>query len=203
MIEIVEQFTVPASAKRTWDVMSDPRAVVECIPGASLDEDLGDGSYKGSVAVRFGPLRVSFAGTAALEVDETELTGQLTGQGRDGQGSTKFRAKAEYHITPIEEDASLVVMTGTVTISGKLASAIEGGANVVVSQMVADFAVQLAALCRPPTSDAVVAPKPQNAVPMRVWIKGVAAAVWSLIRGVGRRKPRSSVSESESESEAN
>ena len=89
MIEISQRFVVPAPPDEVWAVLADPHAVVECIPGAALDEDLGDGGYRGSLSVRFGPLRVRFTGSVTLELDEAERAGQITGQGRDAQGGTK------------------------------------------------------------------------------------------------------------------
>ena len=45
VIEISERVEVPAAPRIVWDVLSDPRAVVDCMPGAKLGDRLEDGSY--------------------------------------------------------------------------------------------------------------------------------------------------------------
>src|SRR5688572_7470033 len=61
VIEINESFDVPcASPREVWNLLSDPQAVVECVPGAALGEAHEDGSFDGSLAVKFGPAKVTF-----------------------------------------------------------------------------------------------------------------------------------------------
>ena len=70
MIEVHEQFDVPASPERVWAVLSDPHAVVGCVPGASIVGQEEDGTLDTSVAVKFGPTRVTFRAKALLDLDE-------------------------------------------------------------------------------------------------------------------------------------
>ena len=42
MIEISERVEVPAAPRIVWDVLSDPRTVVDCVPGAKLGDRLED-----------------------------------------------------------------------------------------------------------------------------------------------------------------
>src|SRR4029453_19096806 len=58
MMDIHESFGVPSEPRTLWGVIWDPRAVVGCVPGASLGDEQEDGSYDASVAVRFGPVKV-------------------------------------------------------------------------------------------------------------------------------------------------
>jgi carbon monoxide dehydrogenase subunit G len=48
-------------------VLSDPRAVVDCVPGVKLGDRLEDGSYDATVTVKFGPAKVK------LVVNRTQL----------------------------------------------------------------------------------------------------------------------------------
>ncbi len=61
MIEISERVEVPAAPRIVWDVLSDPRAVVDCMPGAKLGDRLEDGSYDATLTVKFGPAKVTSA----------------------------------------------------------------------------------------------------------------------------------------------
>ena len=67
MIEISERVEVPAAPRIVWDVLSDPRAVVDCVPGVKLGDRLEDGSYDATVTVKFGPAKVK------LVVNRTQL----------------------------------------------------------------------------------------------------------------------------------
>ena len=148
MIEVHEQFDVPASPERVWAVLSDPHAVVGCVPGASIVGQEEDGTLDTSVAVKFGPTRVTFRAKALLDLDEATHKGSISAQGRDSIGGTRMRSTAAFGVTPrAAGSGSHVAIDGTVEVQGRLASLIEGGASIVVKRMAGDFAERLAARC--------------------------------------------------------
>ncbi len=148
MIEIRERFDVPASPERVWEVLSDPHAVVGCVPGASIVGQDEDGALDTSVTVKFGPTRVTFRAKAQLELDEAARRGSISAQGRDSIGGTRMRSTAQFGVTPGSGGSgSHVAIDGSVEVQGRLASLIEGGASIVVKRMAADFAERLAARC--------------------------------------------------------
>lgn len=68
------------------------------------------------------------------------------------------------------DGSARVLMTGEVTLTGKLASLVESGAGVVVSRMTKDFSAKLVAKCaEPAAATAPVSPvspvSPQESVP--------------------------------------
>ena len=148
MIEVDERFEVDAPPEAVWDVLADPHAVVGCVPGATLLTEHDDGTYDGSLTVKFGPLGVTFQAHVALELEEATRRGHLTARGRDSQGGTRFRGMATFSVAPrAERPGSAVSIQGDVDLTGRLASMIEGGATVVVRRMVAEFAERLSARC--------------------------------------------------------
>ena len=148
MIEIHERFEVPADPDRVWQVLSDPEAVVGCVPGASIVGQHDDGSLDTSLQVKFGPTRVTFRSKAMLELDESARRGRIRAQGKDSVGGTRMRATAAFGVEPAPAaSGSRVTVDGNVEVSGRLASLIEGGASLVVKRMSADFAQRLAARC--------------------------------------------------------
>ena len=148
MIEIHEQFDVPADPDRVWQVLSDPEAVVTCVPGASIVGQDDDGSLHTSLQVKFGPTRVTFRARAALDLDESAHTGRITAQGKDSVGGTRMRSTANFAVTPSPAaTGSRVAVDGNVEVSGRMASLIEGGASLVVKRMSTEFAQRLAARC--------------------------------------------------------
>ncbi|MCC7372512.1 MAG: SRPBCC family protein [Chloroflexi bacterium] len=148
MIEIREQFDVAAPPDRVWRVLSDPQAVVGCVPGASIVKENEDGSLDTSVVVKFGPTRVTFRVQATLTLDDAARQGTITAQGKDGIGGTRMRSTARFGVVPgPAEQGSRVTVSGQVEVSGRLASLIEGGASLVVQRMSGEFAERLAARC--------------------------------------------------------
>ncbi|WP_285566640.1 MULTISPECIES: SRPBCC domain-containing protein [unclassified Streptomyces] len=148
MISITEEIVVPSPPERVWEVISDPSAVVSCIGGAELGPSHDDGSFDGTLAIRFGGLRVKFAARVSLDLDETAHEGRLTARGADGQGATRFSAGATFRV--VEGDtpgASRVFCDGEIKLNGKLAKLIESGAGMVVSRMTKEFTDQLVQKC--------------------------------------------------------
>jgi carbon monoxide dehydrogenase subunit G len=151
VIEIRERFEVPAAPERVWEVLSDPHAVVGCVPGASIVGQDEDGALDTSVVVKFGPTRVTFRAKALLELDEAARRGRISAQGKDNVGGTRMRSAATFAVTPgLAASGSIVSIDGTVDVSGRLASLIESGAGLVVKRMAGDFAQRLAARCSEP-----------------------------------------------------
>lgn len=161
MVQVTEHVFVPAPPGAVWRVLSDPEAVAECIPGATLQQAGGDGELTGELAARFGPLRVAFTCAGNLAVDAEAMTGVLNAHGRDGHGGVRFRLEARYGVEPVD-GGSQVALQASVDLSGRLASVVESGVGVVVRQVTAEFGERLAGLASgsPPT-----APEPARHTP--------------------------------------
>ena len=68
---IKNEFEVAEPVEKVWQFFENIPQVAACLPGAELTGDLGGDTYKGKVAVRMGPVRLQFAGTADItERDE-------------------------------------------------------------------------------------------------------------------------------------
>ena len=63
---IKNDFEVVEPVDKVWQFFDDIPQVAACLPGAELTEDLGDDKYRGKVAVRMGPVKLQFAGTAEI-----------------------------------------------------------------------------------------------------------------------------------------
>jgi uncharacterized protein len=148
LISIAEEIHVPSPPDEVWAVVSDPSAVVSCIQGAELGAVHENGSFDGTLIVKFGALRVKFAALISLELAETDREGRLSARGRDGQGATRFNGGASFRVAQAGDPGhSLVTMAGEVNLNGKLASLIESGTGAVVSRMTKEFSAQLIERC--------------------------------------------------------
>lgn len=146
MIEVSERIEVQAPPRAVWQILSDPRAVVECVEGAQVGEQQEDGSYNAKMVVKFGPARVSFRTRFTLELDEATMSGRVASRGKDDQGGTRVKTTMSFKVVEGATPGSAVIpIDAQVEISGKLASLVESGANIVVKRMTADFTERLAA----------------------------------------------------------
>ncbi|MBI1965358.1 MAG: carbon monoxide dehydrogenase [Betaproteobacteria bacterium] len=153
MIEVNERIEVPSTPQIVWHLLSDPRAVVDCVPGAALGDKLEDGSFEATLTVKFGPARVTFRARIALELDAAAMTGHVTARGRDNQGGTRIRAKMTFKVVEqAEPPGSAIPIEARVEISGRLASLVEGGAALVVKRMTGEFTERLATRCAAATT---------------------------------------------------
>jgi uncharacterized protein len=148
MIEVNERIEVPSAPQIVWGLLSDPRAIVDCVPGAALGDQQEDGSFDGTLTVKFGPAKVTFRARIALELDAAAMVGHVTAKGKDKQGGTRVRATMTFRVTEqAEPPGSTVPIAAQVEISGRLATLVEGGATLVVKRMTGEFSERLAARC--------------------------------------------------------
>lgn len=147
MIDVKEEFEVAASPDRVWEVISNPYEVVGCVPGATLIGQKEDGTYEGTIGIKFGPTSVTFQSVVALDLNAAAREGKLTSQSKDKRGGTRTKATTLFNVTPGEGTGSRVSMQSGIEISGPLAGLVESGASFVVKRLVAVFAERLAEKC--------------------------------------------------------
>jgi len=149
MIEVNETIEVDSDPKTVWALLSDPKAVVECVAGASLGERNEDGTYDAGITVKFGPAKVAFKAKVEIEYDHAGMSGKVVSRGKDAQGGARFQTTMNFAVREREGETpgSAIDIRANVDISGRLASLIETGASMVVKRMTKDLSEQLAARC--------------------------------------------------------
>ena len=119
-MELVNDFRVPVSADAAWKVLTDVERVAPCIPGAQLLSVDGD-DFTGAVKVKVGPITVSYKGEAAFqEKDEAAQRVVIKANGKETRGNGTAAALVTAQLKD-EGDATSVVITTDLTISGKAA----------------------------------------------------------------------------------
>src|SRR3990172_13091654 len=111
MIEVNEQIEVTSARRVVWDLLSDPQAVVDCVPGAALGDEHEDGSFDASVTIKFGPAKVAFHARVALELDAATMVGHVTSKGKDNQSGTRFHAKMTFRVAEQAEHTRSTIPT--------------------------------------------------------------------------------------------
>src|SRR6187399_2774512 len=118
MPSLTETTTIPSPADRVWPLLRDPALVASCIPGATLSPDQGDGLWRGSVRVKFGPTVAVFRGEASLAFDDAARTCTIEGRGIDGRGAS--RALASGTVIVAGTDTTELTVDGSFSVTGPL-----------------------------------------------------------------------------------
>jgi uncharacterized protein len=171
MVALSETTTIALPADEVWPLLSDPALVASCIPGATLSPDQGDGLWRGSVRVKFGPTVAVFRGEATLAFDNTARTCTIEGRGIDGRGASRALASGVVKVSG--EDTTELAIDGSFTVSGPLETFANAGGVHVARALLAEFSANLAKLVaerRPAAAPAVAAapaeaPAPPSAPP--------------------------------------
>lgn len=158
MVALSETTTIALPADEVWPLLNDPALVASCIPGATLSPDQGDGLWRGSVRVKFGPTVAVFRGEASLAFDQTARTCTIEGRGIDGRGAS--RALASGIVKVAGKETTELAIDGTFSVTGPLETFANAGGVHVARALLAEFSTNLARLVaerRPAAPDAAAA----------------------------------------------
>lgn len=130
-MKIENEFTVASPVSTVWAFFQDVPSVAECLPGAELTEDRGDGSYAGKVSVKLGPMAANFEGEATVSPDESSRSGTIDGKGADRRGGSRGQVKVQYRLEEAD-GGTKVQIDADVTLSG---AAAQFGRTGLISEM--------------------------------------------------------------------
>jgi uncharacterized protein len=140
---ITNDFEVAQPVDKVWAFFQDIPQVAACLPGAELTEDLGDDKYQGQVAVRMGPVRLNFNGTAqVIERDEAakRLVLHATGAEAKGRGQATMDITATLARTA---RGTKVAVAQDLQLSGAAAQYGRGMISDVTSVLMRDFSARM------------------------------------------------------------
>jgi uncharacterized protein len=143
-VELNNEFRVAVPAAKTWEVLTDVERVAPCLPGATLLSVDGD-EFTGAVKVKVGPITVSYKGEAAFQEKDTAAQRVvLKASGKETRGNGNAAAVVTAQLKD-EGDATSVVITTDLTISGKAAQFGRGVMADVATNLIGQFAKSLEA----------------------------------------------------------
>lgn len=192
-MQFTNEFTVAAPADTVFDAMLDVRGVAGCMPGATIGDQAEDGSLDATVAVRVGPIRLTYGGTVRVEdADRAAHTARLRVVAREqrGQGG----AEATVSLTIADADGgSHASMVTDLAVTGRVAQMGAGVMQEVANSMVVQFADCLSAKLaeRPPEPEpvtAAAAPPPpapartQELRPLPLVLRALRARIRRLLK---------------------
>jgi carbon-monoxide dehydrogenase small subunit len=137
--QIDGMFEVPFAAPRVWAFMTDLSAVAACLPGATIHEQQGE-RVKGTVAVKFGPMRAAFNGAARLERDDGAMRAVFRGAGQDSLSRSRANGDIAYRVEAAGPGHARVHVELAYSLQGPLAQFSRSGlVQDFVRRMIADF----------------------------------------------------------------
>jgi len=141
---ITNDFEVTQPVDKVWQFFGDIPRVATCLPGAELTETLGDDKYGGRVAVRMGPVKLQFAGTAEItERDDAAKRIVVHAVGAEERGRGQAAMVVSATLTAAGRGTKVAV-SQDLQLSGAAAQYGRGMISDVTAVLMRDFAVNLA-----------------------------------------------------------
>ena len=178
-MKIENEFTVSPPVATVWAFFQDVPSVAQCLPGAELTEDRGDGTYAGRVSVKLGPMAANFEGEATVTPDESTRSGSIDGKGADRRGGSRGQVKVDYTLTEAD-GGTKVRIEADVTLSGAAAQFGRTGLiNEMSNRLIGDFVSCV--------EGKLVAESPEEAAEVKAAdVKGFTLFLESLIAWIKR-----------------
>jgi carbon monoxide dehydrogenase subunit G len=150
-MKIEKNFELQHPREFVWSRMNDVHFVAQCLPGASIVEDLGKHRYKGRMSVKVGPMAASFDGEVAIDSQPVEWTAIVSGKGADVRSSSRATGAMTYRLSEGRTPgATRVDVVSDINLAGPLAQFGKGAvmqevANRITAEFVKNFEQSLAA----------------------------------------------------------
>ncbi len=187
-MKITQEFAVGKPVDVVWAFFQDIPSVAQCLPGAELVADHGDGTYEGTVEAKLGPMTALFEGRATVASDAATRTGHIDGKGADKRGGSRGQVKVVYRLEAAEV-GTRVSVDANVTLSGAAAQFGRTGLiKEMSSRLIGEFVECLEAKLSAATeaeAEAVVAAE----------VRGISlffSSLWSTVVGFVRKLFRKS-----------
>src|ERR1700758_5843459 len=185
-IKIEKSFQAPEPPAEVWKILSDPRSVASCVPGAQITEEVDDRTYKGLIKVKLGPTVTDYKGEAHIErLDDQNREIELIGKGQDVRGKGSASMKMTGMVRELPAGGSEVVTISELNVVGILAQMGNRMIQEVANQMFEQFTKNLRQRLQQQASGAAVSGAPEEGKPIDA---GSVAA--SAVLGLFKTKPK-------------
>lgn len=184
-MKLESSFTVPAERDRAWSVLMDVPRMISCMPGAKLTEEVSAEEWKAEMAVKLGPIAMTFDTSIAREkVDASAGTVRLQARAQERRARGRATATIESSLSTTNGGTRVDIVTD-LSLSGPVAQYGRGVVQDVSEEMVSMFAANL-------RSQLEVA-EGQDPPPMPSDVRaisGIRVGLRAMVRGLARRLRR-------------
>jgi carbon monoxide dehydrogenase subunit G len=191
-IKIEKTFQVQEPLESVWAVISDPRKVANCLPGAQITETVDDRTFKGVIKVQVGPSVTDYRGQVYVErLDNEQHEIELLGKGQDIRGKGSASMKMTGKVRSLPDGNTEVASIAEVNVVGLLAQMggrmIQEVSNQMFAQFTANFTARLQQERTPSTAAQAGAEdaKPIQAVPVLLSAarESIAGSIRQIFKG--------------------
>lgn len=163
-MDITGQYRIPAPREVVWGALNDPDVLKRCIPGCRELEKRSDNEFGAKVALKIGPMSVTFTGSITLEDLNPPAGYTIVGQGQGGAaGFARGRAKVDLSQ---ESDETVLSYTAKAEVGGKLATLggrlMEATSRKLADEFFGKFAAELGGAEDGPATDAGASAQPKE-----------------------------------------
>ncbi len=186
-MQFTNEFTVAAPADTVFEAMLDVRGVAGCMPGATIGEQAGDGSLEATVAVRVGPIRLTYGGSVRVEdADRAAHTARMRVVAREQRGQGGADATVSLTISDADGGSHASMVTD-LAVTGRVAQMGAGVMQEVANSMVAKFADCLSAKLaerqpEPAAASADTKPEAHELRPLPLVLRALGARLARLFK---------------------
>jgi carbon monoxide dehydrogenase subunit G len=147
-IPIEKTFQVKEPVEQVWSLLSDPKRVATCVPGAKITEQVDENTYKGTISVKVGPSATDYKGELQIvrrDAETREL--EMIGKGQDVKGRGSASMKMTSKARSLENGGTEVTSLAEINVVGILAQMgarmIHEVSNIMFAQFIKNFQAQL------------------------------------------------------------
>ncbi|HET9498948.1 MAG TPA: SRPBCC family protein [Marmoricola sp.] len=141
-MELINDFTIAASADEAWPVLTDLSRVVPCLPGASLDS-VDTNTFTGGMKIKLGPMSLSYKGEGKISPDHVARSIVVEATGGEQRGGGSAAATITAVLEPLDVSRTRVRVTTDLDLSGKPAQFGRGIMVDVAGRILGTFASNL------------------------------------------------------------
>ena len=191
-IKIEKTFQVQEPLESVWAIISDPRKVANCLPGAQITETVDDRTFKGVIKVQVGPSVTDYKGQVYVErLDNQQHEIEFVGKGQDVRGKGSASMKMTGKVQSLPDGNTEVASIAEVNVVGLLAQMggrmIQEVSNQMFAQFTANFTARLqqektpSTAAQPGAEDA----KPIQALPVLLSAarESIAGSIRQIFKG--------------------
>jgi carbon monoxide dehydrogenase subunit G len=181
--------TVAAPADDVYALMLDVERVVPCMPGATLTGGADD-RYEVDVAVKVGPVAVSYGGSVAIvESDPAQRRAVMRGEGKEKRGQGRASATMTLSVTEDGPGAARLVVESDVAVSGRVAQMGQAVMRDVATELFGEMAAcverKLAPQADQTGAERTTVERPRNLSVLRL-VLAVLRGRWRRLSARGR-----------------
>jgi carbon monoxide dehydrogenase subunit G len=121
IVRIENGFEVPVPPAQAWGLLTDVARVAPCMPGAKLTEAVDADTFRGELAVKLGPVGMSFVGEMRFVARDPQAgTARAEASAREARNRGSADACIAFCLTPAGDGTRVDIVTD-LTLAGQAA----------------------------------------------------------------------------------